>query len=56
MKKSMSITAAALLVLAACSDNAGPTMGSGVSLTFASDATAGGAARFSTAPPMSLAL
>jgi hypothetical protein len=39
----MSLTAAALLVLAACSDNTGPTMGSGVSLTFASDVTAGGA-------------
>jgi hypothetical protein len=43
MKNRMFMTGAALLVLAACSDNTGPTMGSGVSLTFASDVTAGGA-------------
>ena len=43
MKKSMSITAAALLVLAACSDGTGPTTGAGVSLSFASDVTAAGA-------------
>ena len=39
-----STTLAAALVLAACSDSTGPTMGTGVSLTFASDVTAGGAA------------
>ena len=44
MKNRTFTTAAALLVLAACSDNTGPTLGSGVSLTFASDVTAGGAA------------
>ena len=44
MKTRMSITAAALLVLAACSDGTGPTTGAEVSLTFASDVTAGGAA------------
>ena len=44
MKTKMSITAAALLVLAACGDNTGPTMGASVSLSFASDVTAGGAA------------
>ena len=43
MSSRMSITAAALLVLAACSDGTGPTTGAGVSLTFASDLTAGGA-------------
>jgi hypothetical protein len=44
MKNSMSFTAAALLALAACSDNTGPTMGGGVSLSFATDVTAGAAA------------
>ena len=43
MKNNMSITAAALLMLAACSDGTGPAMGSGVSLSFASDVTAAGA-------------
>jgi hypothetical protein len=43
MKNHMSITAAALLMLAACSDGTGPAMGSGVSLSFASDVTAAGA-------------
>ena len=43
MRISMSITAAALLVLAACSDSTGPTTGAGVSFSFASDVTAAGA-------------
>jgi hypothetical protein len=40
----MLLTSAAVLVLSACGDNTGPAMGGGVSLTFASDLTAGGAA------------
>ena len=44
MKTILTATFAALLVLAACSDATGPTTGSGVSLTFASGVSAGGAA------------
>ncbi len=43
MKSRMFITAAALLVLAACSDGTGPATGGGVSLSFASNLTPGGA-------------
>jgi hypothetical protein len=42
MSSRLSVTAAAVLVLAACSDGTGPATGSGVSLSFASDLTAVG--------------
>ncbi len=44
MRTKLSTTLAALLVLAACSDGTGPTTGAQVSLTFASNVAAGGAA------------
>ncbi len=46
MRTKLSTTLAALLVLAACSDSdgTGPTTGAQVSLTFASNVAAGGAA------------
>ena len=54
MRAKLSTTLAALLVLAACGDGTGPRTGVPVSLTFASNGAAGGAAAPSFAGPMAV--